>query len=476
MTRRIVRWAFAASLAAGLLAATPAAAQTTPPEGSVFGVPETGTFSGGVPTGERTAEPLELRLADALARGLQHNLGVIIREEGVAGARGERWRALSAVLPDVSGRVSADREVLNLAALGFSGFPGIPAVIGPFNVFDARISLSQPIVDPEGLFKLRQSNQLLDAAQHNYRNARDLVVLAVTNLYLRALAADSRVSAVRAQLETADALAQLADDRKRAGLVPAIDLVRAELQRQTERQRLVVAENVSAKQKLALARAIGLPLGQDVRLTDVMPFIPATLPSLDDAVKNAYEHREDFQSQQAQVNAARSATKSAAAAHLPSMVVDANWGSIGQTVGSAIPTYTIAANVHVPLFNAGADRAKGIEAAASLRRTEAELEDARGRIYYEVQSALLDADAARRQVDLAAHGVELAEQQLEQARDRFGAGVADTIEVVQAQESVANAHDARVASLYGYNAARAALAGALGLAEEQMSQLLGANK
>jgi outer membrane protein TolC len=438
-------------------------------------MPESSPFAGGVPTGERTADALDLHLADAIARGLQHNLGVIAREEAVEGARGERWRALSAVLPNVSGEISADREVLNLAALGFAGFPGIPSVIGPFNVFDARISLSQPIVDAEGLFKLRESNQLLDAAQHSYRNARDLVVLAVTNLYLRALAADSRVNAVSAQLETADALARLADDRKRAGLVPAIDLVRAELQRQTERQRLVVAENVAAKQKLALARAIGLPLGQALRLSDAMPFTPATLPALDDAVKNAYQHREDFQSRQAQVTAARSAARSAAAAHLPSMAVDANWGSIGQTVGSAIPTYTIAANVRVPLFNA-ADKARAIEAGATLRRTEAELEDARGRIYYEVQSALLDADAARRQVDLAARGVELADQQLEQARDRFGAGVADTIEVVQAQEAVANAHDARVASLYGYNAARAALAGALGLAEEQMPQFLGANK
>jgi outer membrane protein TolC len=186
-------------------------------------------------------------------------------------ARSERWRALSAVLPNVSGRLSADREVINLAALGFTGFPGIPSVIGPFNVFDARIGVSQPVIDPQGLFHLRETNHELTAARHNFRNARDLVVVAVTNLYLQVLATDSRVAAVRAELETADALATLAEDRRKAGLVPAIDANRAQVQRQNAQQRLITSENAAARQKLVLARAIGLPLGQTISLTDPMP-------------------------------------------------------------------------------------------------------------------------------------------------------------------------------------------------------------
>jgi len=437
---------------------------------------EAGPFSGAVPSGVKSDAPLRLTLADAIARGLEHNLGVIARQEGVEDARGDRWRALSAVLPNVSGRLAADREVINLAALGFSGFPGIPSVIGPFNVFDARVAVSQPVVDPEGWQRLREAGHDLEAARHNYRNARDLVVVAVTNLYLQALATESRVGAVRAQLETADALASLAEDRRRSGLVPAIDAVRAEVQRQTERQRLVMAENAAAKQKLALARAVGLPLGQDLSLADVMPYAPSDVPSLEDAVKEAYAHREDLQGQQESLNAARAASKAATAAHLPTLHFDANWGAIGDTPSSAIPTYTIAANVRVPLFSAGSEKAHSIEAASALRRRNAELEETRAKVYYEVQTALLDVDAAKRQVDLAVRTVELADQQLVQARDRFGAGVADTIEVVQAQEAVASAHDTSVASLYGYNAAKASLAAALGLAEEQMPRFLGATK
>jgi outer membrane protein TolC len=461
----------------GIFAIAPAAsAQVAAPAPRLGGLPDSGLFTGSVPSGEKTAQPVALTLADALARGLEHNLGVITRQEDIEQARGERWRAMSGVLPNVSGRLGAEREVINLAALGFTGFPGIPSVIGPVNVFDARVAVSQPVVDAEGWQLLHGSTHALEAAKHTYRNSRDLVVVAVTNLYQQVLAADSRVAAVRAQVETADALATLADDRRKSGLVPAIDSVRAEVQRQMERQRLVNAQNAAAKQKLALARAIGLPLGQEVTLTDPMPFTPASVPALDEAVKEAYDNREDLRGQQEELDAARARSRAASAAHLPSLHFDANWGAIGDKPSTAVPTYTIAANVRVPLFSAGGEKARSIAAAAALRRRAAELEETRAKVYYEVQAALLDVDAAKQQVDLSTRAVELADQQLVQARDRFEAGVADTIEVVQAQEAVATAHDSSVLSLYGYNAAKASLASALGLAEEQMPRFLGATK
>ncbi len=454
-------------------AAAPAAAQTAPARPMpIFGLPDAGVFSGGVPTGRRTDAPLPLTLADAIARGLQHNLGVISREADVDMARGGRWQALSGVLPTVSGRIAENREVINLAALGFSGFSGVPSIIGPFSVFDARLFVSQPVVDANGLFRLRESIQSLSAARHGYRNARDLVTLAVTTLYLQAIASDSRVAVARAQLDTAEALARLARDRKQAGLVPAIDVLRAEVQLQSERQRVIVAENTSAKQKLALARAIGLPLGQAVAIADAMPDAPARVPALDDAVQQAYAHREDLQGAQAAVRAAEAGQRAAFGEHLPSLHVDANWGPIGESASTAIPTYTVATTVRVPLFT-GTGRAHVIQADATLRRRRAELDDARARVYYEVQAALLDVQAAEAQAEVSARAVSLAEQQLVQARDRFAAGVADTIEVVQAQEALAGAHDSRIASLYGYNAAKAALAGAIGLAEEEMPRFLG---
>jgi outer membrane protein TolC len=197
---------------------------------------------------------------------------------------------------------------------------------------------------------------------------------------------------------------------------------------------------------------------------------------VDEAVKEAYAHREDLQGQEAALLAARTAERAALAERLPSVAVDANWGPIGQTPASAVSTYTVAANVRVPLFNAGAAKAHAIQASAAMRRRQAELEDTRAKVYYEVQATLLDVAAAQAQVDVATRAADLAQQQLTQARDRFSAGVTDTIEVVQAQEALAGAHDAQVGSVYGYNAAKAALAGALGLAEEEMPRFLGVVK
>ena len=211
----------------GIAAFAPAAsAQMATPVPRTGGLPDSGLFSGSVPSGEKTAQPLTLTLADAIGRGLEHNLGVITRQEGIGEARSDRWRAMSGVLPNVSGRLGADREVINLAALGFTGFPR--------HSRDHR-SLQRLRCPPRGVaagHRRRRHGSTCarrittwKRAKHTYRNARDLVVVAVTNLYLQALATDSRVAAVRAQVETADALATLADDRRKSGLVPAIDVV-----------------------------------------------------------------------------------------------------------------------------------------------------------------------------------------------------------------------------------------------------------
>ena len=474
MRRLVRRLLVFASLAAVLV--LPAGAQTTARPAPTFGLPDVGPFSGGVPVGQATAQPLPLTLADALGRGVQHNLAILTRAQEVESARGDRWRALSEVLPQISGRVAQERQTVDLAAFGFSGFPGVPTLVGPFNVFDARLFLSQSVVDANDLFRVREQNQALEAERHDYRNARDLVVLAVATLCVQALASDRPAASIRAQVDTAEALERLAIDRKQAGLVAGIDVLRAQVQLETERQRLILAENAAAKQKLALARAIGLPVGQPFTLADTMPYAPATVPALEQAMAQAYEHREDLRGFQARVRAAEEARGAARSKQLPSLHVDANYGDIGPSASTAVSTYAMTASVRVPLFNGGLVHAHVIEADATVRRRQLELDESRARVYYEVQAALLDVKAAEDQVEVAGRALSLAEQQLGQARDRFGAGIADTIEVVQAQEALAGAHDARIASLYAFNAAKAALAGALGLAEEEMPRLLGGSR
>jgi outer membrane protein TolC len=433
-------------------------------------------FLGGVPTGDPSPAVLALSLADAIRRGLAHNLGMALAEQGVRTARGQRRDALSDLLPQLSGSVGESRQVTNLAAFGFTGFPGVPSVVGPFSVFDARVALSQALVDLNALHEMKAAGATVRAREHLLANARDVVVLIVADLYLESVAAGSRIAAVEAQLETADALLQLATDLKDAGVVAQIDVLRAQVAQLNQRQRLIAAENQLEKDKLRLARVIGLPVGQRYALTDEIPYAPVQEMTLEDALGRAYDSREDYRAAEARVEAAEASLRAVTGNALPSLRLDADYGDIGSTVADSHSTYRVAVNLHVPIFEGGRLQARRLEADGLLEERRAELADFRARIDYEVRSAFLDVKAAADQLQVADTAVQLAEEELVHAQDRFAAGVSSNVEVVQAQESVARATDSRISSLLAHNVAKAALALALGLAEEQATTLLGGTR
>jgi outer membrane protein TolC len=427
-------------------------------------------FFGSVSKGTVTAEPLKLSAADAVQRALQTNLGLLLQEEAEKGAEGARWRALADLLPNASAGLRESRQVINLEAYGF---PAPDPIVGPFNVFDARVYVSQPVIDLAALNEKRAANARQAAAKFGIRSARDLVVLVTVNLYLETVAAASRVESVRAQQQTAETLLTQAQDLKTSGLVAGIDVLRAQVQAQTQRQRVIAAENEYEKAKLQLERAVGIPVGQPVTLTDTMPYAAMPAPTIEAAMQRALEQRADYLAAKSQVEAAQAARKAAAMALLPSLRLDGDWGAIGQTVSAAANTFTIAATVRVPIFDAGRSTARRIESESALRQREAELADLQGRIEYEVRAALLDLTAADQQVQAARTNTDLATQQLQQARDRFAAGVAGNLELTQAQEAVAAASETYINALYAHNFAKASLARALGIAESAVMQYLG---
>lgn len=470
-SHRVARYVFA-TFGLALLLSWPAAAaaqsRLTPPA-----LPSNSPLLGGVPTGTATAEPIPLSIADAIRRALEHNLGVLQAEEAVERATGARWLALSELLPNVNGSVSETRRKTNLEAFGFPLGPTFPRVVGPFNVFDARVFLQQSVFDLQSINAARAESHQVSAARHSYRSARELVVLVAANLYLEGLAADARATTARAQLETAQALQAQAEDLRRSGIVAGIDVIRAEVRVSTERQRATAARASFEKIKLQLARVIGLPTGQAITLSDEIPPVPVPEMTLEQALDRAHRDRPDYLAAQDRLRAAEAAREAALAEHWPSVSVSADYGAIGLTAASALSTFAITGIVNVPVFDGGKTRAHVVQATADRNNRRAELDDMRAEIDYDVRAAFLDLQSTSEQLQAATRARELSALQLTQSRDRFAAGVANNIEVIQAQEAVALANEQYIDALFGYNLSKAVLGRALGTVEEAIAKYLG---
>ena len=263
-----------------------------------------------------------------------------------------------------------------------------------------------------------------------------------------------------------------AHDQQVAGVVPAIDALRAHVEFQTRQQQLIAARNEYAKQKLILARTIGLPPGQEFNLTDKSPYEPLTPMSLEQALQCAYAQRPDYLAAAQQVRSAQLFRRAATAEHLPSLNLAGDYGAAGVNIGNSHGVFDVGATLAIPIFAGGRAHADVLQAEATLRQSKQQLDSLRGQIDYDVRAALLDLNSAADQVEVARQALDLANQTLEQARDRFTAGVTDNLEVVQAQESVATANESFISSLYAHNVAKISLARAIGFAEQGVRQYL----
>jgi len=432
-------------------------------------------YLGSSPEGKATAEVLQIDFGDAIDRGLRNNLGALLAGDQTETARGERWKELAELLPNISVRGQEAVQTESLTALGLRSnifHSPIPAVIGPFNYLDLRANASQSVFNYKSLEKERAASEGLKAAQLSYKDSREVVVLAVGNSYLQAIAAAARVETADAQVKNAQALSDKAADQLKAGLIPDIDALRAQVELRRRQQQLIAARNDLAKANLTVARVIGLPPGQQFVLTEKAPYQALTPLPLEEYLQHAYAGRSDYQAALAQMRSAELNRKSAAAGHYPSLDLSANFGDIGVTPGHSNGTWMVIGGINIPIFAGGRVHSDVIEADAQLKRARDQVGDLRGRIDYEVRASLLDLNAAAEQVEVARSNVDLAEQALGQTRDRFTAGVADNLEVVQAQEAVASAHESYIQSLYAHNLAKVELAYAIGDAERGVKQYL----
>ena len=470
-------WTFGVILAA-VLPATAQTANVTPlPTVEQVIQRNTDPYAGSVPQGKATDAVIPISIQDAIERGLKYNLGLYLNRKDTDVARASRLRALGDILPNITGSVSEEEEKINLAALGFNaaafgGAFAIPSTVGPFSVSDARARMTWSMVDLHSIDSVRAQSQNVKAANLNYQDARETVVLAVGANYLLTVAAETRVETARTQLQTAQALLQLANDQETAGLAAQIDTLRAHVEVQNRQQQLIQAQNALEKQQVALARVIGLPTAQKFTLADRVPYHPMPAIDLSHAYELALQTRSDYLAAVSQLKAAELTRSSAWKEHLPSLQFAGDYGVTGLHPDTVSPSWTATGTIKIPIFQGGKIQADTEQANAQLAQSRARVQDLRARIEQDVFNATLDLKSAAQQVEVAKEAFDYANQALTQAQDRFSAGLTNNIEVVQAQDSVATASDQYISSVYEHNIAKILLARAIGNAEQAVRNYL----
>jgi outer membrane protein TolC len=435
-------------------------------------IPTAGSFQGSVPQGEATGQAIDLSLDDAIQRGLKTNLGLILSGTQTMSARGQRISELQGLLPTVDFKAQESLAQVDLPAEGLR-IPGFPRIIGPFGYTDVRASLSWSLVNVASLRNYMAARHNFAAAQLSEQDARDLVVLTVGNAYLLAVADETEVSSVEAQVATAKVSLDQAVANHDAGTAPQLDELRAKVDYQTLEQQLIVAQNALEKDKLALARTIGLPLEQTFTLTDKAPYAAFDQIDVDAAIKEAHANRKDLAALVEQTKAAEDQRKAATADRFPTFTFNGDYGDIGVNLATSHGTGDASGTISVPLFKEFGLRGEAESAQAQLDTVRAQTGDKGAQVDADVRDALLDIQAARSQVDVAQSSMALAGEELKEAQERYANGVSDNLGVSEAQQSVAQANDQYVASLYRHNMAKLSLARALGAGTSYKSYLGG---
>lgn len=442
-----------------------------------------GRYQGSVPDPRQYGPSLTLTFDDAIRRGLQYNLGTVSAGTSLRQVRAERLAALSQLLPNINASLSMTEQKTDLQALGLSSSTlasslpfAFPTTVGPFHYYDARGTVSQDAFDLTAIHNYRSAKELERASELSAKDARELVVLAVSGEYLRVLESVAVVDSQMAQVQYAQSSYDQAAAQHRAGTKALIDAQRSLVQLQTEQQRLTSNQADLAKQKLALARILGLPLGIELTLAEKLAPNPTDLPLVEEAIQLGAAQRADLKSSEASLLAAEQALKAARAEHIPNASVSAYYGVQGQTPASGgNGVFSATGSLNIPLWQGGRIKADVQEAQAVVDQRRAEYQDQRGQIELDVRNAYIDVKVANQQVRVAEANRRLALDTLRQSQDRFAAGVTDSVEVVQSEESLAAAERDYIDSLYSQNLAKISYLRAIGGAEQNISGLLKGN-
>jgi outer membrane protein TolC len=393
--------------------------------------------------------PLSLSLADAIRRALDEGTAARLATARIGEAEARAQEARSALQPQLSLGSQLANETLNLATFGFT-VPGQPNVTPPFNVVDAHVTVAMNVIDLAAKRRYQAARAGVRVSEEDRRRTENEVAAAVAALYVSVGRSSARIDEIKANVDLFQRLRQIALDQKNAGVGTRLDTTRADVQLARQQQALLVAINQRDLARLALLRAVGADLGADVVLADDWSQATTPVPTLADALAAARQGRPELSLFEQRLRAAALNLEAARGVESGNRLRDVEWSR------------TIGAVVNVPLFTGRRIEARVAEARSQQEQLQLQQKDTERQVEQEVRQALLQWANARSRVELADQGVRLAEDELEQASDRFKAGVAPSIEVDNAQTSLAAARDTRIDALADEAQARFDLSRATG--------------
>jgi outer membrane protein TolC len=418
--------------------------------------------------------PYRLTLQDAIHKALQANLSVLSAGTRVEEAEGTRMRRLSAaLLPRVSAQAYANYQNHDLQAQGlsFAGLP-IPKMVGPLSNYDFRVYAEQNVIDLASYRGFKASERALDAGKMDYRDARDLIVRAIAALYLNAQSAAARADSAQSRVTDSSALYKLAKDKHDAGTATGVDVLRAQVQLDNDRQALLIARNQLKRSLLELARNLGMSPATPLELAEPLNYRDLRQQEIEAMAPAAMLARADYLSLNSQRAGLVEQQRASRARYYPKLSVNGNFGEIGRSIGSVQSTGLVQGQIDFTLF----DRDRNGEAqelASRVKRIDDQIADLRRGIEEDIGDALLNLDSATEQVAVSREGQELARRELQLAQDRFQSGTANNVEVVTAQDELARAEENYILAVSSHVDAKFALARALGDTETNIVKFMG---
>ena len=413
-----------------------------------------------------------LTLREAIERGLQANLSVLVAGTRIQEAKGTSIRRMSeALLPRVRGQSYANLQNRNLRAFGIS-FPGLPTVVGPFSNYDFRVAADQNLFDLQSYRSWKASEHAVEASRMDYQDARDLIIRSIAGLYLDAQSAAARVDATLSRVNASEALFRLAKSKHDAGTATGVDLLRSQVQLANDRQALLAAQNQYKQALLVLARNLGLNPATRLELAEPLRFEPMSLPRPESLVSSALLVRADYLSLASQRQELVEQQRANRARYLPKLNINGNYGELGRSIGSVQGTGIIQGQLDFTFFDRDR-KGEAQELASRVERVDDQIADLRRGIEQDIREALLNLESASEQVTVAQQGQDLAQRELELTQDRFRSGVTNNVEVVTAQDELARAQENYILAVSSFVDAKFALARAAGATEKSMDQYLG---